>query len=140
MFVLDTNVISELMRAAPDRRVARWIGTRPSSSLFTTSISVAEVLYGVAILPAGKRQKAIAAAAEQMFAEDFEARVLPFDSNAAATFARIAAERRRKGRPIAQADAQIAAIVASRGATLATRNVADFDDTGLAIVDPWTGR
>jgi hypothetical protein len=138
MYVLDTNVISELMRASPHRRVAAWVATRPASSLFTTTVSMAEILFGTAILPPGKRQRAIEAAAEQMFAEDFEARVLPFDTEAARTFGRLAAARRRIGRPIAQADAQIAAIVVSRGATLATRNTADFTDTGAAVIDPWT--
>jgi hypothetical protein len=138
MYVLDTNVISELMRASPHRRVAAWVATRPASSLFTTTVSMAEILFGTAILAPGKRQRAIEAAAEQMFAEDFEARVLPFDTEAARTFGRLAAARRRIGRPIAQADAQIAAIVVSRGATLATRNTADFTDTGAAVIDPWT--
>jgi predicted nucleic acid-binding protein len=140
MFVLDTNVISELMRGPPNRRVADWISVRPASALFTTTICVAEILYGIAILPRGKRQRTIEAAAERMFVEDFEARVLPFDTAAARIFALMAADRRRLGRPIAHADAQIAAITLSRGGVLATRNTADFADTGVAVVDPWTAK
>ena len=137
MIVLDTNVLSELMKAAPERSVVEWMSTQAPSSVFTTSITEAEVLHGIELLPPGKKRDAIRAAAQAMFATDFAGRVLPFASSAAPAYARIAAERRRRGRPISHFDAQIAAIALSERAALATRNVADFADSGINVVDPW---
>ncbi|MGQ9369238.1 type II toxin-antitoxin system VapC family toxin [Azospirillum sp. ST 5-10] len=137
MIVLDTNVLSELMRPAPSEAVFHWVAGRPAASLFTTTITQAEILFGLALLPEGRRRSDLLAAAEQMFAEDFAGRVLPFDAAAATAFAPIAAGRRQKGRPTGAFDAQIAAIATSRSAALATRNVADFQDCGLPIVNPW---
>ena len=137
MIVLDTNVLSELMKAAPSRSVVEWISARAPSALYTTSITEAEVLHGIELLPAGKRRESIRAAAEAMFATDFAGRVLPFASSAAPAYARIAAERRRSGRPISHFDAQIAAIALSERAALATRNVMDFDGCGISVIDPW---
>jgi predicted nucleic acid-binding protein len=139
MILLDTNVLSELMRPAPDQAVERWLGDQPVTSVFISAITEAELRYGVALLPAGKRRLTLVSVIEAMLGEDFAGRVLPFDSAAAAAFAEIAANRRQAGRPIAQADAQIAAIARSRGAVLATRNVADFEDCGIELVNPWTG-
>ncbi len=139
MILLDTNVLSELMRLAPEAAVERWLAGQPAASVFLSAVTEAELRYGVALMPAGRRRSELAAAIEAMLAEDFSGRILPFDSQAAIAFAGIAAERRRSGRPISQADAQIAAIARSRGAVLATRNVADFDGCGVGIVDPWTG-
>lgn len=138
MIILDTNVVSELMRPRPSDAVLRWVGTRRSSSLYTTSVTQAEILHGVRLLPAGKRRNNVEAAAEAMFREDFAGRVLPFGSDAAHAYARIAAERRRLGRPISQFDAQIAAITDATGAELATRNTADFERCGIKVVDPWS--
>jgi predicted nucleic acid-binding protein len=138
MILLDTNVLSELMRPAPDQAVERWLGDQPVTSVFISAITEAELRYGVALLPAGKRRLTLVSVIEAMLGEDFAGRVLPFDSAAAAAFAEIAANRRQAGRPIAQADAQIAAIARSRGAVLATRNVADFEDCGIELVNPWT--
>jgi predicted nucleic acid-binding protein len=104
--------------------------------MFTTAVSEAEVFYGLTVLPKGRRRRALEEAAAGLFA-DFEGRVLSFDSAAARAFAEIAAARRGAGRPMSLADAQIAAIAASRGARLATRNVGDFDLCGVDIVDPW---
>lgn len=137
MIVLDTNVLSELMRPAPSEAVLRWVAAQPTIALFTTTITQAEILFGLALLPDGRRRSDLLSAAEQMFAEDFAGRVLPFDAAAAEAFAPIAAGRRRMGRPTAAFDAQITAIASSRGAALATRNVADFVDCGLSIIDPW---
>lgn len=137
MIVLDTNVLSELMRPTPSEAVLRWFAGHSAATLFTTTITQAEILYGLALLPEGRRRSDLLMAAEQMFAEDFAGRVLPFDSMAAKAFAPIAAGRRQQGRPTGAFDAQIAAVAAARGAALATRNVADFLDCGLPIINPW---
>ncbi len=137
MIILDTNVLSELVRLAPAESVLRWVNAQPGSGLYTTTITQAEILYGIAILPSGQRRTALEQAATAMFQEDFRQRILPFDAAAAPLYAAVAARRRQAGRPIAQLDAQIAAIVASRDALLATRNTPDFDDCGIQLVDPW---
>ena len=137
MIILDTNVLSELMRAAPATSVVRWVATLPVTSIYTTSITQAEILHGIMLLPAGRRRNALEVAAKALFDQDFGGRVLPFGSDAAHAYARIAAERRRAGRPISQFDAQIAAIAHSAGAAIATRNVADYDATGVKIINPW---
>lgn len=138
MIVLDTNVLSELMRERPASSVMRWLGGQSAASLYTTSITQAEILYGVRLLPTGKRRTAFETQAEAMFREDFAGRVLPFGSDAARAFAAIASERKRIGRPIGQSDAQIAAIARSTRASLATRNVSDFEKCGVDVVDPWS--
>jgi hypothetical protein len=138
MIVLDTNVISEAMRPVPSPAVAAWIARQNAEDLFTTAITQAEILLGVAILPDGKRKQDLSTAARQILAL-FMGRILAFDSAAAGLFAEIVAERRRTGRPISAFDAQIAAMARARGMTLATRNVADFDGIGIPVVDPWRG-
>jgi predicted nucleic acid-binding protein len=137
MILLDTNVVSELMRPSPAPEVVRWVAAQPATSLFTTSITQAEILHGVMLLPGGRRRKALESAAEAMFEQDFGGRVLPFGSNAAHPYAVIAARRRRAGRPISHFDAQIAAIAASTGATIATRNTDDFAECDVGLVNPW---
>lgn len=137
MIVLDTNVVSELMRAAPDEKVRGWVASQPATSLYTTSITQAEILHGIALLPSGKRRDALAAAADAMFRDDFAGRILPFGSDAARPYARIAADRRRSGRPISQFDAQIAAIAQSAGAAIATRNTSDYEGCGVKLANPW---
>jgi predicted nucleic acid-binding protein len=137
VIVLDTNVLSELMKPRPAESVLRWIAAQPATSLYTTSITQAEILHGIMLLPSGKRRSAFEAAAEAMFKEDFAGRVLPFGSDAAHPYARIAAQRRRAGRPISHFDAQIAAIAHSTGASIATRNAPDFDGCGVKVIDPW---
>lgn len=139
MIILDTNVISEMMRPAPAPQVEAWFAANPASALFTTALSQAEILYGLALLPAGKRRNALRAAIKSVFDEEFAGRVLPFDAEAASVYADLAAARRKAGKPISQIDAQIAAIARSRGAALATRDGRDFADCGLTIVDPWSG-
>ena len=116
----------------------QWLTDQPDASVFISAITEAELRYGVALLPTGKRRSTLAAVIEDMLGEDFTGRILPFDSAAAVAFAEIAANRRQAGRPIAQADAQIAAIARSRGAALATRNVPDFEGCGIVVVNPWT--
>jgi toxin FitB len=139
MIVLDTNVVSELMRTEPTDSVDRWIASRSQTTLCTTAITQAEILLGVQILPKGRRRDALEEVARDIFDQDFEGRVLPFDSEAARTYARIVAARRRSGRPISQADAQIAAIARSLDFDLATRNVSDFEGCGIEVHDPWRG-
>ncbi len=138
MIVLDTNVISELMRSNPDPHVLAWLAPQPVESLFTTALTQAEILYGLALLPSGRRQDALLAAARAMFENDLAGRILPFDSEAARAYAEIAAGRRQGGHPISQIDAQIAGITRSRGARLATRNVRDFEACGVEVIDPWS--
>jgi len=140
MIVLDTNVLAELMRRRPEPQVMAWVAAHPPTALFTTTVTQAEVLYGVALLPEGKRRADLERAARQMFSEDFAERVLPFDSAAAEEFAAIVATRRQRGRPIAQLDAQIAAVARSRGAAVATRNIHDFEDCGIDLFNPWEVR
>jgi len=137
MIVLDTNVVSELMHPQGSSLVRQWVAAQAIRNVFTTTITQAEILYGIALLPSGKRQIELSQAAQLMFAEDFAGRILPFEETAAIAFARIAAQRRQMGKPISQADAQIASICYTYQATLATRNVSDFEECGIAIVNPW---
>ena len=137
MIILDTNVLSELMKAQPERSVVRWIGEHKATNLFITTLTQAEILYGLEILPAGKRRTALKAAATSMFEQDFFKRILPFDTNAAQLFATIAVKRRKIGLPISQIDAQIAAIALSHHATLATRNIKDFEECNLNLINPF---
>jgi toxin FitB len=137
MIVLDTNVLSELMKRTPTPRVVDWVAAQPATSLFTTSITQAEILHGIMLLPSGRRRSAIEAAAEAMFTEDFGGCILPFGRDAARAYARIAADRRRAGRPISHFDAQIAGIARSAGAAIATRNVVDYDRCGVSVINPW---
>lgn len=137
MIILDTNVLSELMKSQPNTSVISWIGKQQATKLFITSLTQAEILYGLEILPAGKRRTALKKAAKAMFDLDFTDRILPFDTKAAQLFATIGAKRRKIGRPISQINAQIAAITYSNNATLATRNVDDFEECDLEIINPW---
>ena len=137
MFVIDTNVASELMRPAPSPTVDAWIAGQDAEAMYLTAVSEAELLYGVAIMPAGKRRNAVEAAMREWLALGFAQRILPFDSAAARAYAEIASGCRRAGRPIGEADCQIAAISRSRGAVLVTRNVRDFERTEVEIIDPW---
>lgn len=137
MIVLDTNVISELMRVHPNTNVIDWLSGYRPEEVAITAITQAEILFGLAIMVDGQRKAGLIEAANALFAEDFAGRVLPFDSAAATHFADIAATRRRLGRPISQADAQITAIVRSTQALLATRNVSDFVDCGMDVVNPF---
>ncbi len=137
MIILDTNVVSELMRPVPDEAALRWLLTTPSEDLCTTTIAQAEILAGIALLPAGRRRDAFSLAAAEAFADFSAERILAFDELAATEYASIFAERRSSGRPMQPFDAQIAAIARSRGGVLATRNVRDFLDCGIALINPW---
>ncbi|MBU2663483.1 type II toxin-antitoxin system VapC family toxin [Actinoplanes bogorensis] len=136
MIVLDTSVVSELMRVAPAPAVLTWLQQTSSTGLYTTSVTVAEIRYGIARLPDGRRKHDLHQAANEIFAA-FPRQVLSFDLAAATAYADLVAGRERDGNPISGFDAQIAAICRSQAATLATRNGKDFVDTGIAVVDPW---
>lgn len=137
MILLDTNVISELMKRQPHPAVERFIAERPVQALFLPSLVIAEIRYGIERLPAGRRQDSIERAFETFLISGFAGRILVFDAACAASYARVRAMRERAGRPIALQDALIGGMAIAFGATLATRNTADFDDYGLTIVNPW---
>ena len=137
MIVLDTNIISELLRPAPAPEVEAWLAAQDGATLYFTTVGEAELRHGVAILPTGQRRNALAKAIEGMLEEDFRDRILPFDRAAARANAAIAAERRALGRPISQFYCQIAAIARANEAAVATRNTGDFNDCGIAVIDPW---
>jgi len=139
MIILDTNVLSELMRPRPSPQVIAWVAAQPAAELFTTAITQAEILYGIELLARGKRRQALLAAAEAMFSEDLAGRIVGFEGEGARAFSRIAAHRRQIGKPISHADAQIAAIAQVHGAKLATRNFGDFAECGIEVVDPCKG-
>ncbi|OWT80540.1 MULTISPECIES: type II toxin-antitoxin system VapC family toxin [unclassified Achromobacter] len=140
MIVLDTNILSEILRPAPDDHVLAWLAGQVRSSLFTTTITEAELLYGVQLLPDGDRKSALEMAVSQVFVIDLAGHVLAFDSDAAAAYAEISATRKLLGRPISQFDASIAGVARSRGASVATRNVKDFRDCGVDVINPWEHR
>ena len=135
--MLDTNVLSAIMRAKPDPVVAAWIAARRADQLFTTTICQAEILAGIAVVPGGRRSSALAAAAEAIFAHDFGDRVLTFDAASAVAYAEIFAARRRAGRSAPTLDLMIAAIARARGAGVVTGNADDFAGCGIDVVDPW---
>lgn len=138
MILLDTNVLSELMRAKPAPQVLEWVDAQPVGDLVITSITVAEILYGIARMPDGKRKQELLDVASVMFDEDFAGNILPFDADAAVHYAEIAAETEAKGRVVDMADAQIAAIGRLHDAVIATRNIRHFETLGVALVDPWS--
>lgn len=138
MIVLDTNVISALMRSEPDPTAMAWLDELPPESIWTTSVTVFEVRLGLELLAAGRRRRQLEDAFAKALEEDFENRVLPFDQAAAQAAGRIAAERRHAGRTVEIRDVQIAGIVNARKATLATRNTRHFEGCGLTLVDPWS--
>lgn len=135
--LLDTNLLSELLRAAPEPAVLAWFAAQPAETLFVSAVTQAEMMLGASLLPAGKRRSALEAALRAIFDEDFAGRVMPFDSAAVPAYVEIVRSRRAVGRPISQFDAQIAAIARQCGANVATRNVADFAGCGVVVVNPW---
>jgi toxin FitB len=136
VIVVDTNVVSELMRPSPDPQVREWVSAQAPGELCTTAITVAEIRYGLERLADGRRKDSLLAAATEVFAA-FSEYIQPFDAGAAIWYATIVAHRDRLGLPIDGFDAQIAAICRTRGAALATRNAKDFRDTGVDMIDPW---
>lgn len=137
MIILDTNVVSELIRAVPDPGVRGWVNSRPSNQVATTAITAAELYHGVARLPVGQRRQRLAVGVSALLNDALRGRIVPFDERAARRYADVISGRERAGRPIAVPDAQIAAICRELGAVLATRNMKDFEETGVELVDPW---
>jgi predicted nucleic acid-binding protein len=137
MIILDTNVLSEVMRPAPGHHVVLWLDKLRPENGYTTAITKAEILYGIEVAPHGSKRSALAKLADRLFSGQFSGRVLAFEDEAAAHYAQISALRRSRGRPIKPADAQIAAIARLHHATLATRNTPDFEDCGIRLVNPW---
>jgi predicted nucleic acid-binding protein len=137
MIVLDSNVVSEFMLPRPDDRVVRWLDRQPSSSLWTSSVTIFEIRFGLETMPAGKRQAALAASFERWLDEVVQQRIAVYDETAARAAASLAAEREKAGRPSELRDTMIAGIVIASRATLATRNVKHFDDIARSVVNPW---
>lgn len=137
MIIVDTNLVSELLRPAPEPRIEAWFAARKTVDTYMTTISEAELRYGVAVMPEGKRRDVLIRRVEKLLTKIFRGRVLSFDSPAAEVYAVIAAGRRKAGRPIGPLDGQIAAIARVRGAAVATRNVRDFEGCGVEIINPW---
>jgi predicted nucleic acid-binding protein len=138
VILLDTNVLSELMRPLPTPAVVQWLDSWPERDVWISAVTVAEIRLGILLLPADKRQKLLFNLAENMFQEEFADRCLPFDCEAAAAYALIVTQRNRSGRPISVEDAQIAAIAITAGLSLVTRNTRDFSDIdGLEVINPW---
>ena len=140
MIILDTNVLSALMRQVPEAPVVAWLDRQPAESVWITSITLFEARLGLALLPKGRRQRTLEAAFGRLLEEDLENRILDFDSAAATEAASLAATRQKAGRPVDMRDTQIAGIALARHATLATRNVRHFQDLNVPVVDPWKDR
>lgn len=140
MILLDTNVISEIMRRVPDPKLAEWLRGQPISNLFTTAITEAEIYKGIEIMAQGKKRSDLLGMAQVFFHADMASRILPFDSDATDDFAEIFALRKRAGRMIQPLDLQIAAIARQHEAVLATRNINDFTGCGIELINPWQAR
>ena len=138
MILIDTNVISEVMRPEPDARVKAWLNDQMRGEVGITSITIAEVLYGIRSLPEGRRRNQLLEATAEVFDGNFTGRIFAFDHRAAVEYAEIVVGRERMDTPISMADAQIAAICLANNADLATRNTKDFGNTGITLLNPWT--
>lgn len=136
MIILDTNVVSEVMRAAPSPVVLNWLA-RHQDQMYTTTVTLGEILYGIELVPDRKRRRHLLNGADKMFTQVLIGRIFLFDEQAARAFATVAAARKRRGRPISELDAQIAAIAYMHGATLVTRNTADFEGCDIRLINPW---
>ena len=137
MIILDTNVLSAFMRPAPDRPVIEWLDRQPSESVWTSSVTIFEIVVGIEITPEGRRRAFLQTALDRLLAEIIEERILPFDTPAAQAAAVLSAVRRRNGRPQEIRDSMIAGIVVARRGTLATRNTRDFENMPVPVVNPW---
>lgn len=140
MIVVDTNVISEVMRSQPSPPILDWLNTQDSSQLFITTVTLAEIGYGLRVLPDGQRRWQLHSRFEQFIAQAFEERVLDFTASAARAYAEILGHRKELGRPMSLPDAQIAGIAHAHGFAVATRNIKDFEDCGLELINPFEPR
>lgn len=138
MILLDTNIVSALMRDEPDRAIIGWLDSMPSGSIWISTITAFEIRFGIALLAESRRRRLLEEAFDMVMASDLEGRILPFDEGAADAAARLAARRRQQGKPIEIRDVQIAGIALARKTMLATRNVRHFEDTGVNLVNPWS--
>ena len=139
MIILDTNVVSELMRPAPERMVLQWLSNQAAEDLHVTAVTMAEILYGIELISSSRRRDVVRMAAEKMFGDVFADRILSFEDRAALAFSQIASSRRRQGKSMSGSDAQIAAIARVHAATLATRNTYVFEGCGVKLINPWEG-
>jgi hypothetical protein len=139
MIILDTNVVSELMRPTPERMVLHWFSSQAAEDLHVTTVTMAEILYGIELISSARRRDVVRAGVEKMFGEVLADHILTFEDRAALAFAQIASARRRQSKQISGVDAQIAAIARVHGATLATRNTYIFEGCGVRLVNPWEG-
>ena len=139
MIILDTNVVSEIMRSRPDERIPRWLDQQPRTSIWTTSVSIFEIRFGLESMPVSKRRIALMDSFERWLDEVVEQRIASYDETAARRSAELAAERQKRGRPGELRDTMIAGIALATGASLATRNTRHFDDLSVSVVNPWTG-
>ncbi len=137
MIILDTNVVAEIMKATPSRTVLDWLNARDAASLYLTTISMAEIGYGLCLLPEGRRRQFLAERFEQFVAQAFEQRILSFDEAAAHAYGGIMEHRKAVGRPISATDGQIAAIAKARGFAIATRNIKDFEESQIVLINPF---
>lgn len=140
MIILDTNVLSAVMRTDPDQAVVTWLDRQPSESLWTTAITVFEIEMGIRLLPEGRRRQQLEQAFSRVLSDDLEGRILPFDREASLEAAHLAADRQRRGQTVDFRDTQIAGIALTRRATIATRNIRHFSDLMVQAFDPWTGK
>jgi predicted nucleic acid-binding protein len=137
MIILDTNIVSALMLREPDAVIVSWLDGQEAESIWTTAITVFEIRFGLALLPSGRRRRALEEVFSRAMSEDFDGRVLPFEDEAARRAAELAAHRRLAGRPVDFRDVEIAGIVAAKSAILATRNTRHFEDLGIELLNPW---
>ena len=137
MIVVDTNVISEVMRPQPSPLVLNWLNTQDSNQLFITTVTLAEIGYGLRVLPEGQRRRHLHSRFEQFIAQAFEERVLDFTASAARAYAEIMGHRKEAGHPMSLPDGQIASIAHVHGFAVATRNIKDFEDCGLELINPF---
>jgi predicted nucleic acid-binding protein len=137
MILVDTNVVSEIMKIAPSRTVVKWLNNQRSSSLYVSTITIGEIEYGLRILPSGKRRLQLKEKFERFISLAFAQRVLAYDEAAARTYGEVMSLRKEMGRPMSVADGQIAAIARSKGFVVATRNTGDFEDCGVELIDPF---
>jgi toxin FitB len=138
MILLDTNVISEVMKPAPEALVTAWLNSRNTAELWTSTVVVAEIYSGLDLMPAGKRQRLLFERAEFMFDRFFESRILPFDLPAARAYGAVLKTRQAKGLPIDEMDALLAATALANGSALATRNISHFQSCGIRVLNPWS--